>query len=60
MSDVKQILQEDHHELFSTKDMFIKEFPSDYRQIRYFTLMIAQKAPPEIKEINLLEQQSVK
>jgi len=57
MSDVKQVQQEDHHELFSKKDMFNKEFPSDYRQIRYFTLMIAQKAPPEIKEINLLEQQ---
>jgi hypothetical protein len=37
--------------------MFYKEFPSDYRQIRYFTLLIVQKAPPEIKEINLLEQQ---
>lgn len=57
MNDIKQILQEDDHKLFSKKDMFIKEFPSDYRQIRYFTLMIAQKAPPEIKEINLLEQQ---
>ncbi|MBN1647531.1 MAG: ATP-binding protein [Spirochaetales bacterium] len=37
--------------------MFFKEFPSDYRQIRYFTLLIVQKAPHEIKEINLLEQQ---
>lgn len=57
MDDVKQILQDDNHELFSKEDMFSKEFPSDYRQIRYFTLMIVQKAPPEIKEINLLEQQ---
>ncbi|MFP4363663.1 MAG: ATP-binding protein [Spirochaetia bacterium] len=37
--------------------MFYKEFPSDFRQIRYFTLLIVQKAPPEIKELNLLEQQ---
>ena len=37
--------------------LFYKEFPSDFRQIRYFTLLIVQKAPPEIREINLLEQQ---
>jgi len=37
--------------------MFFKEFPTDFRQIRYFTLLIVQKAPPEIKELNLLEQQ---
>ncbi len=43
--------------LFDTEGMFYKEFPSDYRQIRYFTLLIVKKAPPEIKEINLLEQQ---
>lgn len=57
MEDVKKILQDDNHSLFSKDNMFTKEFPSDYRQIRYFTLMIVQKAPPEIKEINLLEQQ---
>lgn len=57
MSDNNRILQEDNHPLFSRDDMFCKEFPSDYRQIRYFTLMIVQKSPPEIKEINLLEQQ---
>ncbi|MCK7460792.1 MAG: hypothetical protein MZU84_01265 [Sphingobacterium sp.] len=34
-----------------------RRFPSDYRQIRYFTLLIVQSAPLEIKEINLLEQQ---
>ncbi len=37
--------------------MLYKEFPSDFRQIRYFTLLIVQSAPLEIKEINLLEQQ---
>ena len=57
MEDAKKILQDDNHVLFLKDDMFSKDFPSDYRQIRYFTLMIVQKAPPEIKEINLLEQQ---
>lgn len=57
MNDTKEILQDDKHPLFNRDDMFSKEFPSDFRQIRFFTLMIVQKAPPEIKEINLLEQQ---
>ncbi|PIE04532.1 MAG: ATP-binding protein [Spirochaetales bacterium] len=57
MSNVKKILQDDSHPLLVKNDMFSKEFPSDFRQIRFFTLMIVQKAPPEIKEINLLEQQ---
>ena len=57
MENYKEILQDDNHPLFSKENMFSKEFPSDFRRIRYFTLMIVQKAPPEIKEINLLEQQ---
>ena len=47
----------DKHKLMDKEGMFYKEFPSDFRQIRYFTLLIVQKAPPEIREINLLEQQ---
>ncbi|MFP4443636.1 MAG: ATP-binding protein, partial [Spirochaetia bacterium] len=43
--------------LFDTEGMFYKEFSSDYRQIRYYTLIVLQKAPSEIKELNLLEQQ---
>ncbi len=46
-----------NHALMNREGMFYKEFPSDFRQIRYFTLLIVQKAPPEIREINLLEQQ---
>lgn len=57
MEEMKEILVDDNHPLFNTEGMFFKEFPSDYRQIRYFTLLIVQKAPREIKEINLLEQQ---
>ena len=54
---IKKIQQNDNHRLLVRDGMLNKEFPSDYRQIRYFTLMIAQKAPRGIKEVNLLEQQ---
>ncbi|MBN1699668.1 MAG: ATP-binding protein [Spirochaetales bacterium] len=55
--EIKEIKVDEKSPLFEKTGMFYKEFPSDYRQIRYFTLLIVQKAPPEIKEINLLEQQ---
>ncbi len=54
---MKQIEISDNHPLMEKENLFYKEFPSDFRQIRYFTLLIVQKAPPEIREINLLEQQ---
>jgi len=60
MSDApqaKEIKVDENSPLFDRTDMLHKEFPSDFRQIRYFTLLIVQTAPPEIKEINLLEQQ---
>ena len=57
MTNIKELMVDEKSPLFDRTDMFYKEFPSDYRQIRYFTLLIVQKAPPEIKEINLLEQQ---
>jgi hypothetical protein len=53
----KIIQIDDNHQLMDRTNLFYKEFPSDFRQIRYFTLLIVQKAPPEIREINLLEQQ---
>ena len=53
----KIIQIDDNHSLMDRTNLFYKEFPSDFRQIRYFTLLIVQKAPPEIREINLLEQQ---
>lgn len=52
-----QIESSDDHTLFTKDEMFFKKFPSDYRQVRYFALLLVQKAPPEIKGINLLEQQ---
>ncbi|MGO8695091.1 MAG: ATP-binding protein [Rectinemataceae bacterium] len=54
---VKEIKVDENSPLFDKTEMLHKEFPSDFRQIRYFTLLIVQTAPPDIKEINLLEQQ---
>ena len=53
----KRIVVDENSPLFERTGMLHKEFPSDFRQIRYFTLLVAQTAPPDIKEINLLEQQ---
>lgn len=57
LSEIKEIRVDENSPLFDKTGMLSKEFPSDYRQIRYFTLLIVQSAPLEIKEINLLEQQ---
>jgi hypothetical protein len=48
---------DENHKLFDKTNLFYKKFASDPRQIRYYALVIVQKAPPEIHEINLLEQQ---
>ena len=53
----KKLISDGSNPLFDKSNMLYKEFPSDFRQIRYFTLLIVQSAPLEIKEINLLEQQ---
>jgi hypothetical protein len=52
-----EIVVDENNKLFDKIGMLFKEFPSDFRQIRYCTLLIVQSAPLEIKEINLLEQQ---
>jgi hypothetical protein len=54
---VLEIRVNENSPLFNKTGMLHKEFPSDFRQIRYFTLLIVQSAPPDIKEVNLLEQQ---
>lgn len=54
---VKAIQVDENSPLFEKTGMLHKEFPSDFRQIRYFTLLIVQSAPPDIKDVNLLEQQ---
>jgi serine/threonine-protein kinase RsbW len=55
--EAKQLIVDGDHRLFDKTNMFYKKFASDQRQIRYFALVVVQKAPPEIHEINLLEQQ---
>jgi len=55
--DIKELRVDDKSPLFDRTNLFYKKFPSDQRQIRYFALLIVQKAPSEIQEINLLEQQ---
>lgn len=57
LNEIKEIKVDENSPLFDKSALLYKEFPSDYRQIRYFTLLIVQSAPLEIKEINLLEQQ---
>lgn len=55
--EIKLLRSCENDPLFNKENMLCKEFPSDFRQIRYFTLLIVQSAPIEIKELNLLEQQ---
>ena len=57
MEQLKELRSDENDPLFDKTNRLYKEFPSDFRQIRYFTLLIVQSAPLEIKEINLLEQQ---
>jgi serine/threonine-protein kinase RsbW len=57
ITEIKEMTVDPKSPLFDRTGLLYKEFPSDYRQIRYFTLLIVQAAPIEIKEINLLEQQ---
>ncbi|CEM62625.1 ATP-binding protein [Treponema phagedenis] len=57
MSPIKELRVDENSPLFDKTGMLYKEFPSDFRQIRYFTLLIVQSAPLEIKGVNLLEQQ---
>ena len=57
MEEGKEIIIDGNHPLMNKEGLFFKEFPSDIRQVRFFSMLIVQKAPPEIKEINLLEQQ---
>jgi anti-anti-sigma factor len=51
------ILVNEHHDLFNKVGMIPAEFPSDFKRIRYFTNLIVQRAPAEIRDINILEQQ---
>jgi hypothetical protein len=52
-----EILIGDTHGLFSRKDMNFAVFSSDFRQIRYYTLLLLQRSRPKTDERLLLEQQ---
>ena len=43
--ELKLLRSDDNDPLFDKTNMLKKEFPSDFRQIRYFTLLIVQAAP---------------
>ena len=59
VQEFKELRSDENDPLFDKTNMLKKEFPSDFRQIRYFTLLIVQSAPTEIKELNLLEQSAL-
>ncbi len=51
------LLVNSRHSLFSPEGMNYRDFNIDFGRIRYLSHLISQKAPPEIREFNLLEQQ---
>ncbi len=53
----REIIQDDEHVLLKTDKMNHKDFNLDLRKVRRLSQLIVQKAPREILEINLLEQQ---
>ena len=54
---IKELRSDDNEPLFDKNNMQKKELPSHFKQIHYFTLLIIQSPPSEIKELNLLQQQ---
>ena len=56
-AEIKKIIVDESSPLFETRGMFTKEFPSDLRQLKFFTGIIMQKVPGEIKGRVLLEKQ---
>lgn len=53
----KLIIQSDDHPLMQRTGMFHKDFHIDLKKVRYLSQLIVQKAPSEIRDFNLLEQQ---
>jgi len=54
---IDSIKVDDSSPLFNRRAMFYKEFPSDLRQINFFSNVIMQKVPESIKGKHLLERQ---
>ncbi len=57
MSEFNFIRVDEENKLFDKKSMFYEEIRSDLKLVRFYTLVILQKTPLEILELNLLEQQ---
>jgi serine/threonine-protein kinase RsbW len=56
-TDERWILQDDKHKLLKREGMYHKDFHLDLKKVRYLSQIIVQKAPVEIRDFNLLEQQ---
>lgn len=54
---IKQLKIDSRSPLFDTKGLYYKEFSIDLSQVRRLSNLIAQRAPAEFQEINILEQQ---
>ncbi len=48
---------DEQNSLFDKTHLLYKCFTSDYRLVRYYTLLVLQSAPVDLEEKNLLEQQ---
>jgi len=57
MPPVKQILVDPTHRNFHKEGMLHKSFNIDLTHVRRLSALIAQKAPTELQEMNILEQQ---
>lgn len=57
VDDSKTLQVNDNSNYWDTTGLYYKEFPSNIKLLRYFTVLITQQAPDAIKEVNLLEQQ---
>lgn len=54
---VKQLRVDESSSLFDIRGLYHKEFSIDLSQVRRLSNLIAQRAPTELQEINILEQQ---
>lgn len=54
---VRQLVVDPKSPLFDTRGMYHKVFHLDLSQVRRLANLIAQKAPPHLRDINILEQQ---
>ncbi len=54
---VRQLKVDEESPLFDTQGLYHKEFAIDLSHVRRLSNLIAQRAPAELQEINILEQQ---